>query len=298
MPAATDSTILSDRQSLIYQCLKTLSNVTGYQLLSVAVVFVLACAPGQAAPKAQLWPLWETHDAASTTTVDHGDWSGFLSNYVRQNDKGVVGVAYDEVTAADKAQLDKYLIDLQAVLVSTLAREEQLPYWINLYNATTVKVVLDAWPVDSIRDIKEGLFSGGPWSAQRLTIEGEKVSLNDIEHRILRPIWRDPRLHYALNCASVGCPDLLATAFTRDNSEQLMNEAATNFVNHARAADVSDGKLVVSSIYHWFKEDFDGSDSGVISHLREYANADLTTALDNITRIKGHEYDWSINLIN
>ncbi len=265
-----------------------------------AALTVLLCAPllSEAAPKSELWPIWEAQDTASTESVDHTAWSDFLSKYVRKGDTGAIGVAYDEIGDDDRARLDEYLASLQATPVKSLARDEQLPFWINLYNATTVKVVLDAWPVDSIRDIKSGLFSGGPWSSQRLTVAGEKISLNDIEHRILRPIWRDPRLHYALNCASVGCPDLLATAFTRANADQLMDEAAHAFVNHPRAARVKDGKLVVSSIYHWFKEDFGGSDDGVLAHLRQYAGVDLTKSLESTSRVADHQYDWSINLVN
>jgi len=260
------------------------ATVSGSHRLILAISLLL-CAPSlsQAAPAADLWPLWEAHDNTSTVSLDHTPWSDFLARYVRKDNEGTVGVAYDEVTQADRAQLSEYV---------------QLPFWINLYNSVTVRIILDEWPVKSIRDIKDGLFSAGPWTGQRLTVEGEKISLNDIEHRILRPIWRDPRLHYALNCASTGCPDLLPTAFTRDNAEQLMTDAALTFINHPRAASVKDGKLTVSSIYHWFKEDFGGSDSGVLSHLREYASADLSNRLQSIKNIDDHRYDWSINLVN
>ncbi len=166
-----------------------------------------------------------------------------------------------------------------------------------LYNALTVKVVLDHYPVDGIRDIdfSPGLFADGPWDKKLVEIEGEDVSLNDIEHRILRPIWRDPRIHYAVNCASIGCPNLQPTAFTAANTDALLAAAAQAYVNHPRGARVEGGKLIVSSIYVWFQEDFGGNDAGVISHLRRYADPGLRSRLSRIERIGDHFYDWSLN---
>ena len=122
---------------------------------------------------------------------------------------------------------------MAAVRVSGLGRDEQCAYWINLYNALTLEVVLDHYPVDSIRDIdiSPGLFSQGPWGKKLITVEGEQVSLNDIEHRILRPIWRDPRIHYAINCASLGCPNLQPRPFTGRTLDHALDLAAMRFVD-------------------------------------------------------------------
>ena len=157
--------------------------------------------------------------------------------------------------------------------------------------------MLDHYPVDGIRDIdiSPGLFADGPWDKKLVEIEGEDVSLNDIEHRILRPIWRDPRIHYAVNCASIGCSNLRPTAFTAANSDALLTAAAQAYVNHPRGARVEDGKLIVSSIYVWFQEDFGGNDAGVIRHLIRYAAAGLGTRLAGVTSIHTHDYDWGLN---
>ena len=146
--------------------------------------------------------------------------------------------------------------------VSSLNRGEQLAYWINFYNALTVQVILDHYPTDSILDIKisPGFFSIGPWDKKLVTVEGEELSLNDMEHRILRPIWRDPRIHYGVNCASIGCPNLLTTAYTADNVDGLLTENAVAYVNHPRGASLQNGALTVSSIYDWFEEDFGGNE--------------------------------------
>src|SRR5262249_38666689 len=142
-------------------------------------------------------------------------------------------IRYAQVTPIDRESLNAYIARLSALLVSKYARAEQLAYWINLYNALTVRLVLDHYPVASIRDIdiSPGLFADGPWDKDLITVEGKRITLNDIEHRILRPIWNDPRLHYALNCAALGCPNLQPTAFTSDNADQLMERGARDFIN-------------------------------------------------------------------
>ena len=192
------------------------------------------------APKAELWPRWQAHDPGSTETVDHGAWQRILGTYLAPGADRVNRFAYASIRPADRHALDGYIVRLAATPVSALARPEQLAYWINLYNALTVQVVLDHYPVASIRDIaiSPGLFAIGPWDKALIEVEGEAVSLNDIEHRILRPIWRDPRVHYALNCASIGCPDLQTTAFTAENAEALREAAARAYVNHPRGARV------------------------------------------------------------
>jgi len=249
------------------------------------------------APSAELWDRWQAHDPASGETVDHSEWNRLLTAYLRPADDGVARFAYAEVNDGDKAALGAYLDGLAAVPISRHNRAEQFAYWVNLYNALTVKVILDHYPVESIRDIdiSPGLFADGPWDKALVTIEGESVSLNDIEHRILRPIWRDPRIHYAVNCASIGCPDLQDMAFTGSNAEELLDTAARAYVNHPRGAQVVDGKLVLSSIYVWFGEDFGDSDEKVVVHLKRYAGDELSAALDGVSEIEDHVYDWALN---
>ena len=148
---------------------------------------------------------------------------------------------YAAVTQADRTALKTYLKDLQAVRVTTLPRRAQMPFWINLYNALTVEVILDNYPVKSIRDIKSGLFSSGPWSTELVRVEGHDLSLDDIEHEILRPIWKDKRIHYAVNCASIGCPNLAAKAYTEGRTRRICWSRAPGTTSTARAACASKG---------------------------------------------------------
>ena len=139
-----------------------------------------------------------------------------------------------------------------------------------------------------------GLFSG-PWDKKLLSVEGTKLSLNDIEHRILRPIWEDPRNHYALNCASIGCPHLQKTAYTSENLEVLLDSAAREYLAHSRALDLGRSQLTLSSIYDWFASDFGGSEESIIDHIQNYVDPDVADALKAFNGRIRYRYDWSLN---
>ena len=259
----------------------------------------LALVPGRpalAAPASELWPRWQPHDASSGDTVDHAAWSGFLARHLVAGGDGVNRLRY-AAARGDRAALDGYVTALEAVPVGRLNRAEQFAYWTNLYNALTVQVILDHYPVASIRDIdiSPGLFANGPWGAQVATVEGTALTLDDIEHRILRPIWGDPRVHYAVNCAAIGCPNLQPTAFTGAALETMLETGARAYVNDPRGARLSGGRLTASRIYDWFQEDFGGTEIGVIGHLRRYAAAPLQAGLAGIVDIDDFAYDWSLN---
>ena len=269
-------------------------------LTALAGGITVAAQPASAqlfgAPEPDLWPRWTRHDPGSQAGVDHTPWDAFLGRYLSMHPDGIARLNY--AAAADgRSALDDYVGRLAATRVSFLNRAEQFAYWVNLYNAATVQVILDHYPVASIRDIdiSPGLFSNGPWGAQVTEVEGEALTLDDIEHRILRPIWGDPRIHYAVNCAALGCPNLQSVAFTAANTESLLEAGARTYVNHPRGARVDGGDLIVSSIYIWFDEDFGSSDAGVIAHLQRYATGALASDLAAATAIDDHAYDWALN---
>jgi Protein of unknown function, DUF547 len=266
------------------------------QILVLALVLLLPEVAG-AAPAAKLWPYWERHGPASSAPIDHAAWTGFLERYVRIGDDGINRVAYGEVTPEDRAALDAYIDRLARLPIRSYARPEQMAYWINLYNALTVQVVLEHYPVESIRDIdiSPGLFSDGPWGRDLAMIEGQEVSLDDIEHRILRPIWQDPRIHYSVNCASIGCPDLQPEPFRADALDRQLTAAAEDYVNDPRGVLVDDSDLVVSSIYNWFGADFGGSERDLIEHLKRYARPELRARLERVRSIDDDRYDWRLN---
>ncbi len=274
--------------------------------LPVALVLLLVVFGGvvaTAAPQAELWPRWEAHNPASTTVVDHSDWGAFLRRYVvTDTTDGVNRLRYGAVTPSDRRALQGYIAALAGTEVSRLARPEQLAYWTNLYNAVTVELILDHYPLNSIRDIgiSGPVYNRHPWDAPLVTVEGEELTLNDIEHRIMRPIWQDPRIHYVVNCASIGCPNLLPVPFTAGNWDTLASEAARSYVNHPRGVNLSGRRPVFSSIYDWYAADFGGDIAGVVEHALQYARPALAEELRHFAR-GGHrgrvsyEYDWNLN---
>lgn len=249
-----------------------------------------------AAPAADLWPKWNASDDSDKSVIDHSSWQQILDRYLKTSgDPEVTRFDYAAVTPEDKALLRKYLTELQDTPILKFNRAEQFAYWVNLYNATTVNLILNYYPVESIRDIKFGFLSFGPWNEKLLKVDGEDLSLNDIEHRILRPIWKDNRIHYAVNCASVGCPNLATQAYTPANSEQLLEQGAIDYVNHPRGVALLDDELVLSSIYDWYQVDFGGDEKGVIQHLLKYAKPDLVRRLSGHAGDVDYRYDWGLN---
>jgi hypothetical protein len=262
-------------------------------LILAACTFV----EGIAAPRAELVSKhWLKNDPASAQRVDHEQWSRFLAQYLVAGDDGVNRLAYARAEGAGRALLDDYIAALERVPVSALNRGEQRAYWINLYNAATTRIVLEHYPVRSIRGIAlgPGLFSFGPWDRKVVTVEGEALSLNDIEHGILRPIWRDARLHYALNCAAVSCPSLPPVAFTAANTERLLDQGARAYVNDPRGVRIAQGRLTLSSIYLWYRADFGDGDGAVIEHLQRYAAPALAAELARFQKPDDYAYDWAL----
>ena len=216
--------------------------------------------------------------------------------YVRIGAEGGQRVAYGEVTPADRRALEGYIEELASVPISSYSRPEQLAYWINLYNALVVRLVLDHYPLGSIRNLGGGSpWSGAPWNEPQLEVEGTAVSLGDIEHRILRPIWQDPRVLYALSCGALGCPSLQPEPFLADRLERQLNQAAMAYVNDPQCIRLVGQALEVSSLFRWYQEDFGGSERAVINHLMAYAEPELAMRLQKFDRISGEVFDWRLN---
>ncbi len=267
-------------------------------LFLVTLLFLMTAAlSARAAEPPPFWTRWTAHAADSKLVIDHSGWTGFLQKYVGTDAAGVNRVAYGCVSKEDRRALDDYVARLTLAPLATYPRSEQLAFWINLYNAVTLQTVLNHYPVVSIRDsdLSPGWFTKGPWEKKLVVVEGVPLSLDDIEHRILRPIWKDARLHYALNCASVGCPNLRREAYTGARADAMLTEAANAYVNDPRGVSFAGDDLEVSSIYKWYVEDFGGNRWGILAHLRKYAAPDLHRRLGFAESIDAYRYDWSLN---
>jgi hypothetical protein len=249
------------------------------------------------AVRAGSWQTGEVADSPPAVGVDHTAWGHFLGSYRQMSPEGTACLDYGAVTAADRTALRAYVRSLERVQVSSLPRNEQFAFWMNLYNALIVELVLDHYPIDSVRDI--GMVSGssseGPWAMQRVTIEGKGLSPDDIEHRIVRPGWKDCRIHYGFNCATLGGPNLTAEPFLGRAVDDQLDAAAVAFINHPRGVRIEPRGLATSSLYHWYRADFGGSDRGVIRHLMTYAAPRLAMRLQTFEHIADHSYDWRLN---
>ncbi|MEM8627650.1 MAG: DUF547 domain-containing protein [Pseudomonadota bacterium] len=267
--------------------------------LAGALAGTVAMSAFSAPALADVGAYFDTHDATSVATVDHSIWDGLLKKYITVDATGLHRVDY-RAWQQDRAPLQSYIKLLEGTKVTRLNRPEQFAFWANLYNAMTIDVVLRKYPVESIKNISLGgsLFSfvaGGPWDAVVTQVEGKELTLNNIEHDIMRPIFADPRVHYAVNCASVGCPNLAKDAFTGAELEQQLNAGAVAYVNSPRGVKVTSNGVVASKIYSWFRDDFGDSEADVIAHAAKYAAPDLKAQLAGKTGIYDHEYDWSLN---
>ncbi len=248
----------------------------------------------------QLETVFAPNAIAGADIVDHAAWTRLLDAYVVKGKDGLNRVAYKRFKNAGHEPLKAYLVKLQAIDVRKLGRAEQFAFWANLYNAKTIDIVLDKYPVASIKDIRlgGGLFAvvtGGPWKKQVVTVNGIKLSLDDIEHKILRALFKDARVHYAVNCASVGCPNLRREAFTGATLEAQLDAGASDYINSPRGFVQKDGGITASKIYTWFKADFGGSAKGAITHALKYAKPELAAALKAAGDINDYAYDWQLN---
>ncbi len=268
---------------------------------ATAGAFILALlasalgAPAQAAPAPQPWDLWDRAAEQRLTPVDHGPWQQFLDTYLVAHPDGINRVAYGRVSVEHRRALQAYLESLAALDPRAYTKAEQLAYWINLYNALTVRVVLEHPNKRSILRMGRGLLSIGPWDDPLISIAGHEVTLNDIEHRILRPLWRDHRIHYAVNCASISCPNLAAEAYTRENSGRLLTAGEREYVNHPRGVRFDGrGRLLLSQIYQWYRDDFAPDTAGLLAYLAQHHVSH--NLADYQGRIR-YDYDWSLNAV-
>jgi Protein of unknown function, DUF547 len=260
------------------------------------VMLAASTGPGHAA---DVIATFKPTAVGSKVTVDHGVWDRLLRSYVVVGNDGVNRVAYGKFKAADHGTLKTYVAGLQKIDPSTLDSPEQFAFWTNLYNARTIDIVLDKYPVKSIKNINLGgglktLVTGGPWQAKVVRVSGIEMTLDDIENSVLRPKFKDPRVHYAVNCASIGCPNLATQAYTGAKLDGMLADAAVAFINSPRGFLVEGDQITASSIYDWFRADFGGTDAAVFMHARKYANPTVAAKLERIGKIGTHTYDWTL----
>lgn len=173
----------------------------------------------------------------------------------------------------------------QAMPVPTEGRNVQMAYWINAYNLFTVKLITDNHPLNSITDLKE------PWDRKWIKLQGKTYSLNQIEHEILRPTFQDPRVHFAVNCASFSCPKLYNRAFFPTTLDKVLDQLTKDFVGDAKRNSISADRLEISEIFNWYGDDFKQNGQTIIGFINQYSSVRVNPA----TEVRFKSYDWSLN---
>jgi hypothetical protein len=244
-----------------------------------------------------LWPQWEVNNPLSKEIISHQLWQDFLNRRIITSPENINLVDYEHFSQTDLNLLKDYLRDMAQININNYNRAEQLAYWINVYNALTVQTIANYYPISTVQEINisPGLFSVGPWGANLITIKKTTLSLDDINNRIIRPIWNDPRTHYALNNGSIGAPNLNKNAYHGYDLEVQLNKAALTYVNSLRGVSVIEGRLIISKLYDWYEEDFGGTKQDVITHLLQFAKEPLQSQLKHTNTIDSYVYNWHLN---
>jgi hypothetical protein len=222
--------------------------------------------------------------------LDHDVYGALLDMHV--NERGLVDYGGFK---ADEAELDAYLDMLSNADVDAMVPDEELAFWINAYNAWTVKLILSEYPdIESIRDI--GNFFSGPWDKELVEARGDLYTLDEVEHEIIRPKFGDPRIHFAVNCASIGCPPLRTEPYAGSRLDRQLDEQTVEFVNNPERTRFEDGTLYVNKVFDWYEEDFEPA-GGVAAFVRKYARGELRAELEAAGEVDVEylDYDWSLN---
>jgi len=264
-------------------------------LKGLILVGFLGFGTAQAATDTDYWAYWDRSNDFSRKTIDHQAWDRILGTYVVKKEQGVNRFRYGDLTARDKKVLRGYIDTLEKIDPRQYSRREQQAYWLNLYNALTVKLISDNYPLKKFADIRSSQRSRDPLNSPVATVAGQSLSLNDIENRILRPIWKDHKVHFGLNCADMSCPGLLPHAFTGHNVKTMLSKSGRDFINNKNGVTLKNGKLTASSMFSRYREDFARDDKALLKVFAHYADDRLALYLLGFQGKINYVHDRSLN---
>lgn len=214
--------------------------------------------------RSHYWATWDQSDESNSVSIDHDLFDRLLSTYVIvDHPSGINRFRYADVSSADRKLLNAYILRLTSLDPRDYQRSEQRAYWLNLYNALVLRSVLRDYPLKilTIESIKAKYL---------VRVAGVKLSLEDIENRILRPLWQDRKTIFGLSCAALSCPNIRRQAFTSANTKLLLERSVREFINHPRGVNLQNKRLQASQIFAWYGQDF-GSTKKMIKFFAHYA---------------------------
>ncbi len=219
---------------------------------------------------------------ATVEKIDYALWKDLLQKNVSRD-----GVVNYNGFKKDVVKLNAFLRQVSATnITSSWSKSDKIAYWINAYNAYTVKLILNYLPVNSIKEIDN------PWKKSFFSIHNKTMDLSTIEHEILRK-FKDPRIHFAINCASASCPKLIREPYKAGNLDRLLEQQTTEFINDPFHNTISPYTVRVSKIFDWYKKDFKETHGNVVNFINQYSKSLIADQKD-----KGYkEYDWTINSV-
>jgi len=225
---------------------------------------------------------------STSTPISHDIWDGILHDHVKNTGR----VDYKGIIQ-DREKFDEYITLLETNHPNQKwNRDEQVAYWINAYNAFTVKLIIDNYPVNSIKDVKSGgSLIKSVWNLKFITIEGQEYDLSDIEHGILRKSYDEPRIHFAVNCASISCPPIRAEAYLAETLDEQLEKATKEFINDEKYNKVTAQNAEISKIFKWYKGDFEKNGQNLKSYIAKYVSKDLSKDFS----VSYTNYNWGLN---
>lgn len=262
-----------------------------YLFLLIAMAFLLSCCT-QKSEAANMTAKNSTSESNTTTktetknrssstqkAINHSAFTALLKKYVSKD-----GVVNYKGFKKDQSKLQTYITSLSEHMpTDNSSKNEKLSYWINAYNAMTIDLILQNYPLKSIKDIRS------PWEQELWTLGGKKYDLETIEHEILRKM-NEPRIHFAINCASFSCPPLLNEAFTAEKLERQLTQVTKAFLADSRRNTITANTLEISKIFKWFSKDFKQNGS-LIDFLNRYSDIKI----NGNAKKNYKEYDWNLN---
>jgi hypothetical protein len=262
-----------------------ISTVVALALAAGSITALALAVPGLPPGAAPSYPV-----AATAALVDHGAYDRLLKKYVSAQ-----GLVNYKGFKAEEKEFNQYLALLSKnPPAADWSKPEQMAYWINAYNAYTIRLILDHYPVQSIKDIGSKIkipFVTTPWAAKFFSVGGSKMSLDNIEHGILRKKYNDPRIHFTLVCASISCPRLRNEAYTAAQLDRQLEDQGHDFLNNPSKNNISKGRAQLSKYFDWYKGDWNNNGQSVVKWVNRYA----ATKIDDKTAISYLDYNWNLN---